>query len=341
MPKKEKSFLDEILDKFGEQVLDNHAKEIEAISTGCVSLDTSIGVGGIPKGMFTQMYGPEGSGKTTVALNTAKQVANNGGQVLYIDVENLLNQKILKSVLGEDTNIEGIQILTPDSAEQAFIMAEMAIESGEFELVVIDSIGAMASKAEKEKEFDKDSMGQLPKLVGRFLKRNTYDVRTNNIAVLLLNQVRDNVGNPYAKAFKAPGGHQLAHQSAVIISLTKAEDLKRGEEKVGIVTKFVVKKNKLAAPFRSFTIPIIFGQGIDYYSDLIDFAKLLGVLTTRGSFYFFEDEKLGQGKLQTRERLMEDKSTLDKIVETLYNIVNHENSVVDVLNDLDEETEGE
>jgi recombination protein RecA len=288
--------------------------------------------------MFTQLYGPEGSGKTTIALNTAKQVANAGKKVLYIDVENLLNTEILKSVLGEGTQVENIHIMTPDSAEMAFEIAEMGISSGEFELIVIDSIGSMVSRQDKEKDFDKDSMGQLPKLVGRFLRRNQYDVRTTNISVLLLNQVRDNVG-AYIKSFKAPGGHQLSHQSAVIIRLAKGKHLERGEEKVGILTKFVIEKNKLAPPLRSFTIPIVFGQGIDYYSDLIDFAKLLGVLSMRGSYYYFEDTQLGQGKAGLRETLIQDKTTLDKIVNMLYNIVNEEHTITDVLNALEDDME--
>src|ERR1041385_168939 len=143
MTKKDKNFIDNILEQFGDKVLDNHKKNIEAISTGCLSLDTSIGIGGIPRGMITELYGPEGSGKTTVALNTAKLLANEGSKTLYIDVENLLNTSIIKAVLGEDTKAENIVILTPDSAEDAFIMAERGIESGEFDLIVIDSIGAM------------------------------------------------------------------------------------------------------------------------------------------------------------------------------------------------------
>ena len=192
MTKKDKNFIDNILEQFGDKVLDNHKKNIEAISTGCLSLDTSIGIGGIPRGMITELYGPEGSGKTTVALNTAKLLANEGSKTLYIDVENLLNTSIIKAVLGEDTKAENIVILTPDSAEDAFIMAERGIESGEFDLIVIDSIGAMASRKEKEVDFDKDTMGQLPRIVARFIKRNVYDIRTSNIAVLILNQVRDN-----------------------------------------------------------------------------------------------------------------------------------------------------
>jgi len=336
LTKKGKSFNEYILEKFGEQVLDNHTKKIEAISTGCLSLDTSIGVGGIPRGMITTVYGPEGSGKTTVALNTAKQVANADGKVLYIDVENLLNTSLLKAVLGEDTKTENITILSPDSAEDAFMMAEKGIESQEFELVVIDSIGAMASKKEKEVEFDKDTMGQLPKLVGRFIKRNVYAIRTTGVAVLVVNQVRDNVGS-YVKDYKMPGGHQLQHESAVIVALRKGDKLTRGKEIVGILTKFTVKKNKLAPPLRSFTIPIIFGQGIDYMSDLLDFAKLLGVMTMNGPYYKFEDINLGKGKAETREKLMNSKETLDRITERVYNIVNYQTNIADLLNDLEDE----
>ncbi len=341
MAKKEQTFLDRILEDFGEKVLDKGTK-IEAISTGCVSLDTSIGVGGIPKGAISILFGPEGSGKTTIALNTAKQVANNGKKALYIEVENLLNEETLKSVLGEDTNTDNIIIVRPDSAEDAFMVAETALDSEEFELIVIDSIGAMASRAEKKVTFDKDTMGQLPKLVGRFIKRNMYDIRTKNIAILVVNQVRDNVGVfSRVKSYKMPGGHQLQHEAAVIVQLSRGENLMRGKEKVGILVKFVIKKNKLSAPFRSFTIPLIFGQGIDYYSDLIDFAKLLGVIQGSGAFYKFEGQTLGQGKAATRETLMKDKNTLDKVVETLYNIVNHDNNIADLLNDMEDEVESE
>jgi recombination protein RecA len=340
MAKKELTFLDKIVEEFGDKVLDNHTKRIEAISTGCVSLDTSIGVGGIPKGMITEISGPEGSGKTTIALNTAKQVANAGKKVLYVEVENLLNTATLKSVLGEDFNIENIQILTPNSAEDAFMMAEWGIDTKEFDLVVIDSIGAMASRKEKEKQFDEDTMMQVPRLVSKFCRRNAYSIRTNNVAVLALNQIRDNVG-AYVKSYSTPGGHALKHHAAVRISLTKGEDLKRGTEKVGILTKFVVKKNKLSSPFRSFTIPIIFGQGIDYYSDLIDFAKLLGVIRGAGPSYKLDDENLGMGKVAVRERLMTDKDTLDKIVEKVYNIVNHQSNIAELLHDIEDENQGE
>lgn len=334
--KNEETFLDKIIEEFGESVLDTRSTEIQAVSTGCLSLDTSIGVGGIPRGMITEMYGPEGSGKTTIALNTAKVLAEKGEKTLYIEVEQLLNEKTLKSVLGENTPTENIVIVSPQSAEDAFMMAEKGIESGEFGLIVIDSIGAMASRKEKEVDFDKDTMGQLPRIVGKFIKRNVYDIRTSNVAVLLLNQVRDNVG-AYIKSFKTPGGHQLQHEAAVRISLTKGENLTRGKEIVGILTKFVIKKNKLAAPFRSFTVPIIFGQGIDFLSDLIDFAKLLGVIRGAGAYYKYGEQTLGMGKVATREFLENNKETLDSVVNECYNLVNKQSTLVELLNDMDDE----
>lgn len=340
MARKAKGFVESIIEKFGDMVLDNHTKEIQAITTGSLSLDAAIGVGGIPRGMITEIYGAEGSGKTTVALNVAKGLADNGGKTLYIDTENLLNQKLLKVVLGESAKTENIIIITPDSAEDAFMIAEAGIDSGEFELVVIDSIGAMASKQEKDKPFDKASMGQLPQLVSRFLKRNIYSIRTSNIAILVLNQVRDDIG-AYIKTFKTPGGHQLQHQAAVRISLSRGQKIKRDEEVVGILVKFVVTKNKLSAPFRSYMISLIFGEGIDYLSDLIDFSKLVGVIQQNGSYYRFEGETLGQGKAATREFLENSKETLDRIVEMVYNTVNKQPVIAELIEELEEEMEGE
>jgi recombination protein RecA len=334
MTKKGKSisFQDRMVERFGEQILDNHKIAVEAISTGSLSLNSAIGIGGIPRGMITELYGPEGSGKTTVALNTAKTLANKGGKALYIDVENLLNTELLKAVLGRDTVTDNITILTPDSAEDALMMLEEGIDSGEFELIILDSIGAMASRKEKEIEFDKDTMGVIPRLVGKFIKRNAYSIRTQNIAVLLVNQVRDNIG-AYIKSVSPPGGHVLKHQAAVRISLNKGENLKRGEDIVGILVKFVIKKNKVAPPFRSFTLPIIFGEGIDFISDLIDFSKLMGVIQAAGAYYKFNGETLGQGKAATREKLKGSEELVNAIVEQVYGIVNKTHTISELLED--------
>ena len=250
----------------------------------------------------------------------------------------IFNTNILKAVLGDDVQAENIVFLTPDSAEDAFKMAERGIESGEFELIVIDSIGAMASEKEKEEDFDKQTMMVLPRLVGKFFKRNVYQIRTQNIALLVLNQVRDNVGS-YVKSYQSPGGHIMKHQTAVRIALTKGQELKHGSESVGILVKFVIKKNKLAPPMRSFTLPILFGEGIDFYSDLLDFSVLIGVIQRKGSHYKFGEEGLGIGKAKSRETLMNSKETLDRIVEAVYNVVNHQSNVEELLNELEDETD--
>jgi recombination protein RecA len=265
-------------------------------------------------------------------------VANGGGKALYIDVENLLNTSLLKAVLGEDVKTENIVIVTPDSAEAAFMIAERAIDSKEFDLVVIDSVGAMISQKEKELDFDKDSMMMIPRVVSKFIRRNVYSIRVNNIALLVLNQVRDNVGS-YIKSLSSPGGHNLKHQTSVTIMLTRGQELKRGDQVVGIMVKFVIKKNKLAPPFRSFFVPLIFGTGIDYYSDLIEFAKLLGVLQTNGPYYKFMGETLGQGKAATRETLVNSKETVDKIKEQVYNVLSKTSKVNEIMDDI--ESEGE
>lgn len=335
MAKKKSSFTDKMLEDFGEKVLNNHKKEVTAISTGSLSLDSAIGIGGIPRGMITEIYGAEGSGKTTIALCTAMGVANSGKKVLYIDSENLLNTELLKAVLGNKILYpENIIIVTPDSAEDCFIIAESGIESGEFELIVIDSIGSMMSRKEKEVDFDKDTMMIIPRLVGKFIKRNSYGIRTSDIAVLLVNQVRDNVG-AYVKSLSSPGGHVLHHQAAVRISLSKGEDLKRGDQKVGILVKFVIKKNKLAPPFRSFTIPLIFGEGIDYLSDLLDFSKLIGVVQMAGPYYKFEGVNLAQGKAATRKFLEENPETLDKIVKVVYNTINKTSTLIELIDEME------
>lgn len=337
MTKTSTDFITKIIDEFGEKILDSDNK-ITSIPSSSTSLNASIGIGGIPRGMITELYGPEGSGKTTLALDISKNVANAGEKVLYIDVENLLNYSILTSVLGTDVKQENIVFVTPRSAEDAFMVAEAGIEAKEFSLIVIDSIGAMASRKEKEVEFDKDTMGQLPRIVSKFVKRNVYDLRVNKIALLALNQIRDNVGS-YVKSYKTPGGHLLQHQTTVRISLTKGENLTRGKEIVGTLSKFVIKKNKLAPPFRSFTLPIVFGEGIDMYSDLIDFATLIGVIKRGGSYYKFDEDTLGLGKEATKETLKNSKETLDKIVNMVYNVVNKESESAELLNDTGEEVE--
>ncbi len=322
------TFLDAIVEKFGDNVLSNvRGDNVEAMTTGSLSLDASIGIGGIPKGRFTEIMGAEGSGKTTIALTISKYALERGERVLYIDTENMLSYGSIELMLGVQFPKEQFTLVQPETAEQAFMIAEKGISSNEFSLIVLDTIAALEPQEEKDKEFDEFTMASTSRMLAKFFRRDASEVKNHNVAFLLLNQVRDNLKNSYA-GYDSPGGHALKHWASVRISLSKGIDVKQGEEKIGINTKFVVRKNKLAAPFRSYELPIIFGKGVDYYTDAVSFCETLGVLKKNGAFYKFEGETLGQGRNATAEYLRNNPKTLDKIVKLLYNTLTKQSSVV-------------
>jgi len=319
-------FIEGIIEKFGEAALVGEDDTVEVISTGCLSLDVSIGVGGIPRGKITEIFGPEGSAKTTIALSVVKTVLADGGKACYIDVEHMLDYPLLKDMLGEVFDPKRFIILTPDTAEDAFEMAEAAFASEEFDLVVIDSVGALAPSTEKKDEFGKAGVGAIPRMINKFLRRNLDSIKKKQIALLIINQIRDKIG-AYMPTFDTPGGHALKHFASLRIALSKGQELKVGNEKVGIMVKFVIKKNKLSAPFRSYTIPIVFGKGVDSFSDAVDFCSMLGVIKKKGSYYKFEDVILGQGKLSAGEYLSQHLDTLEEIKTSVYNVLNKYTSI--------------
>lgn len=323
-----KTFIDKVVEDFGDAVLIGKDEKIEPISTGCLSLDASIGIGGIPKGRITTIWGAEGSGKTTLALSVARTALHNGEKVLYVDVENMLDMGLVESIIGEKLPEGKFIILTPDTAEDALAMTDEGISSGEFALVILDSVGALAPREEKEKRFDKDSMTLTSRLVARFIRISAFNMAKNKVAVLVVNQVRDKIGS-YVKMYDTPGGHALKHAAAVVISLSKSKEIKAGEKAIGILSQFVIKKNKVAPPFRSYFIPITFGKGIDFLADTVNFCEMLGVIKKNGSYYNFEDEKLGQGLVNASKYLEEHSDTLDKIKERVYNIVESQKVVLE------------
>ena len=293
-----------------------------------MSLDVSIGVGGIPRGRFTELYGPESSGKTTLALSIAKDALSKGSTVLYIDAENGLDFSYIESIIGEFDKDKFI-LVVPESAEQAFQISEDAISSKDaegnavFNLVVLDSLGAVSPEKEQTDSLTDANVALLPRVLTRFLRRNAFSLKEGNIAFLFLNQVRDKIGS-YIAGYETPGGHALKHFAAVRIALTKGQAITQTSDKskkVGINAKFLIKKNKLSAPFRGHYIPIMFGKGIDYHRDVLEFAKFLGVVKQNGSYFRFGEESLGQGAVKASRYLKENKEILDKIVEMCYNII--------------------
>lgn len=334
MSKKEyKDFLDRIQDIYGDSVVytelqeSDSNNELESISTGSLILDISSGVGGVPLGKITTIFGPESVGKSTLSCSVAKNAIQSGHKVLYIDVENMLDFEYTEKLVGT-LDRDKIIVVQPDTSEDSFKIAELGINSKEFGLIIFDSIGALAPIKEKEDDFDDVNVALVSRQVSKFLRRNAYSIRTNKIAFLFLNQVRDSIGS-YMSSYSMPGGHALKHYSSIIILLGKGGDLEFGKEKVGIKVKFTFKKNKLAPPYRAGLFPIMFGIGIDTYQDTLDFSSMVGVVTRSGPYYKFEEEVLGRGAIEAREYLQNNQDTLDKIWKLCYNMSNKNQRIIE------------
>lgn len=296
------------------------SKVADVISTGSISLDGCIGVGGIPRGKISVIYGAEGSGKSSLSFSVVKTAVQKNLRSLIIDVENMIDVDHAKSIIGDMSNVTIVQ---PDSAEDAFVTAEAGINSKEFDFIIFDSIGALAPAKEKKDNFEDANVALVPRMLSKFLRRAAYSIRENNIAFLFINQVRDNIGS-YMGGYSMPGGHALKHYASLIIMLSKAEEIKQGTESIGIMVKYSIKKNKLAAPFKSGMFPFMFNGGIDYYRDLLDFAETVGVIRKAGPYLKFEDTTLGQGVVKSIEYLKTNQEVLARIQDLCYNRVSEQ-----------------
>lgn len=326
--KKVSDFIKDIIDEYGEDsiLVDD---DVEVISTGSLSLDISLGIGGIPVGMYTEISGPESSGKTTTALTIVREAIKAGKKVMYIDVERALDYGYTRQIIGDDvhiiTDLEEIDddvelvVTSPELAEEALGIAEAAIDSGIFGLVILDSIGALAPKKEKEDNLEDSNVALTPRLLTKWLRRNSYSVKNNRVAFVFLNQVRAKIGS-YMGGYETPGGYALKHYIGARIEFRKGKKIEStNREKIGVLTKFTITKNKKAPPYRSGILPIMYGTGIDYYRDVLEFTKRVGVVRMAGAYYRFEGETLGQGMDNSIKTLKENKETLDKIVKMCYN----------------------
>jgi recombination protein RecA len=310
--------------EFGKDVIASKDTQLKAISTGSLALDLAIGVGGIPKSKFTEMAGSEGTGKTTIALETCKNAIMGGDSVLYVDPENMLDLIYAKVILGEYYDTEKFIVVQPETGEDALLIVEEGLKQSEEQnigLIVLDSIGALAPRREKEKDLDDATVAEVARLLSKFLRRVAFFVRRHEVAVLFLNQVRDKVGS-YMGGYETPGGHAIKHMCAVRITLKKGRKIEGGKDKgyIGVETPFTIIKNKVSIPYRSFKIPIIFGVGIDRLRDVIGIGKMLGVLQSRGPYIKLKGgDTIGLGIEATKEELRKNKVLLDKIKEMCYN----------------------
>ncbi|MBQ8395373.1 MAG: recombinase RecA [Oscillospiraceae bacterium] len=274
---------------------------VEAIPTGSMTLDMALGIGGVPRGRIVEIYGPESSGKTTVALSIAAQAQKLGGEVAFIDVEHALDP-IYAEKLGVDIN--SMLVSQPDSGEQALEIAEALVRSGAIDCIVLDSVAAMVTKAEIDGEMGDTHVGQLARLMSQAMRKLTSVISKSNCVAIFINQVREKIGVIYGNPETTPGGRALKFYSSVRIEVRKGEAIKNGSEIVGNRTRCKVVKNKVAPPFKEAEFDMLYGKGVSRIGEVVDIATELDIIHKAGAWFSYEGNKIGQGRENTKEFLL-------------------------------------
>ena len=289
---------------------ENAAMNVSAVSTGSLSLDFALGVGGIPKGRITEIYGPESSGKTTIALHVIAEVQKQGGEAAFIDAEHALDPVYAKHI-GVDIN--NLLVSQPDCGEQALEIAETLVNSGAIDIIVIDSVAALVPRQEIEGDMGQSHVGVQARLMSQAMRKLSGSIAKSNCIVIFTNQLREKVGVMYGNPEVTTGGKALKFYASVRIDVRKTESLKRGTEVYGAHTKCKVVKNKVAPPFKVAEFDILYGTGISKSSEVIDMAIQLEILEKSGAWFYYEGDRLGQGKDNVRKYLESDSELMAKI----------------------------
>ena len=276
--------------------------DIEAIPTGSISLDVALGVGGVPRGRIIEIYGPESSGKTTVALHMIAEAQKRNGIAGFIDAEHALDPQYAKKI-GVD--IDNLYISQPDNGEQALEIAETMIRSGALDIVIVDSVAALVPKAESEGDMDDQQVGLHARLMSKAMRKLTGVINRSNCAVVFINQLREKVGIMFGNPEVTTGGRALKFYASVRMDVRRVEAIKQGGEIIGNHTKVKVVKNKVAPPFKEAEFDIMFGQGISREGDLIDLAVKVDAVQKSGAWYAYKGEKIGQGRENAKTFLRE------------------------------------
>lgn len=293
--------------KLGEQT----NRKISTVSSGSLALDIALGVGGYPRGRVIEIYGPESSGKTTVALHAIAEVQANGGQAAFIDAEHALDPVYAEN-LG--VNIDELLLSQPDTGEQGLEIAEALVRSGAIEIIVIDSVAALVPKAEIEGEMGDAHVGLQARLMSQALRKLSGAINKSNTIAIFINQIREKVGVMFGNPETTPGGRALKFYSSVRLEVRRAEQLKQGQDIVGNRTKVKVVKNKVAPPFRTAEVDIMYGEGISREGEIIDMGSELDIVQKSGSWYSYNEERLGQGRENAKQFLKENPELRSEIM---------------------------
>ncbi len=284
--------------------------DIEAVSTGSLSLDLALGIGGLPRGRVVEIYGPESSGKTTLALHVIAEMQKLGGTAAFIDAEHALDPTYAKR-LGVDT--DNLLISQPDTGEQALEITDMLVRSGGVDIVVVDSVAALTPKAEIEGEMGSSHMGLQARLMSQALRKLTANIKKTNTMVIFINQLRMKIGVMFGNPETTTGGNALKFYASVRLDIRRIGAIKKGDEILGNETRVKVLKNKVAPPFKKAEFQILYNQGISRESEVIDLGVELGLVEKAGAWYSVEGERIGQGKDNARDYLKGNSEICQKI----------------------------
>ena len=292
--------------------------DVEAISTGCLSLDMALGVGGVPKGRIIEVFGPESSGKTTLALHIVAECQKNGGKAAFIDAENALDPEYSKN-LG--CNADDLLVSQPDSGEQALDILQKLLETAALDVIVIDSVAALVPKAELDGQIGDVTVGLQARLMSQALRKLSGPINKSRTCVVFINQIREKIGVMFGSPETTPGGRALKFYSSVRLDIRRIAAIKEGTDMTGNRTRVKVVKNKVAPPFKMTEFDIMYGKGISYAGDLLDLALQGGVVEKMGSWFSYKGDKIAQGRekvktlLETDDKLM--KSVLSDVKDYL------------------------
>lgn len=289
---------------------DHPVAQIQAISTGALNLDIALGIGGLPRGRITEIYGPESSGKTTVALHAIAEAQKQGGMAAFIDAEHALDPIYARN-LGVD--IDNLIVSQPDTGEQALEIAEALIRSNAIDIVVIDSVAALVPRAEIEGEMGDAHVGLLARLMSQALRKLAGVINKTNTVLIFINQLREKVGVMYGNPETTPGGRALKFYSSVRLDIRRSTIIKDGDQNIGNTTRVKVVKNKVAPPFKMVEFDIMYGTGISKESTVLDMAVQEGIVEKAGSWYSYGNERLGQGKEKVKEYLKENPEVMAEL----------------------------